>query len=148
MRYVILNEFINQWHERKQYVFSTLKLWTYLNKSDSEYVLTSIPSTSLDILFIVGHNSSVYRYLKQNKNTILEKKIVIITCNKNYNYSSVIPPDKSIYICKQNSSGIADLFEGKQYNLQFDVTESELLFLNCKEPDIHQKIRNCFSRIQ
>ncbi len=146
MRYIMLNEFANQWADRKQYIFFTMKLWTYLRKYNDSFVLTSIPSISLDIVFIVGHNSSVYHYLKQNHDDITEKTIIIITCNKNYNYASVLPPDKSLYLCLQSSSGIADLYDGYQYNIPFDITESELLFYNCREPDIHKKIDKCFSK--
>jgi len=145
MRYVIFKDCNANWADRKQYLFHTTKLWTYMCETEETYDLISIPKSDIDVLFIVGHNLLVYNYLKKHKDSIHEKNIVLISCSKKFQYRAVTPPQSNIYICHQDVSEEAALYDGHPYSFNFNITESELLFFNCSEPDIYTKIAKCFT---
>ncbi len=139
----------NEVQARQKYIFDSLHLWTSIQESNENcIILTSIPSTSLDILFIVGHNYYVYDYLNKNALEIPEKNIVAITCDGNMHFSSLNLHGKTLYICHQNSHKYADLLDGVAYNLNFNVTESELLLYNSKSrKDILERLDCCFTKL-
>ena len=147
MRYIILKDSNAQWQDRRQYLFHATKLWTYMLETEETYELISMPQNTIDVLFIIGHNLFVYNYIKQHKDSIHEKNIVLISCSKKYLYKMVTPPQANVYICHQDIDDEATLYDGNLYSFNFDVTESELLFFNCIEPDIYTKIDKCFTKL-
>lgn len=147
MRYIILKDSNAQWLARKQYLFHATKLWTYMLETEEAYELVSIPKNAVDVLFIVGHNIFVNTYIKQHKESIREKNIVLISCSKKCHYKAVTPPQANVYICHQDANGEATLYDGSPYSFSFNITESELLFFNCKEPDIYTKLEKSFTKL-
>ena len=132
MRYVIPNNLFHELKARQKYILDSLYLWIVIQTSNEDSaILTSIPSVSMDIFFIVGHNCFVYNYLRENAWKIPEKIIVAITCG-NMPFSSINLPGKIFYICNQNRNKEAILLDGSDFNFKFDLTESELLFFNSK----------------
>ncbi len=149
MRYIISNSLSNEVQARQEYILDSLHLFTLIQESnENSIILTSIPSTSLDILFIVGHNYYVYEYLEKNVLEIPEKTIVAITCDGNMHFSSLNLHEKKLYICHQNSHKYADVLDGTAYNFNFNVTESELLLYNSKSrKDIFERLDCCFTNL-
>ena len=146
MRYILADDFSHQKFDRKQYLYDTEHLLFFEKACDKYIELISMPSSDLDILFIIGHNTFVYSYLCDNKEKLYESTIVLITCNSEYNYASIVK-DKNIYISNQTSSNEAELYLGDKFNFKFDITESELLFYNCPESDIFKRIQLCFDKL-
>lgn len=149
MRYIISKSNTDEWLFRKQYIFEAMNLWTLTKKySDGVLEFTSIPSNCLDILFIVGHNYTVFNYIKKNILLIKEKNIVAITCDGGMDFSSLKTSDKSLFICHQNIDNYAELLDGSQYHFGFNPTESELLFYNSKSiPDINTRLKGSFTQL-
>ena len=81
MRYVILNRKIsaNEKRDRKKYIEKVTNLYFLPRKISGGIELCSVPQTSIDCLFIVGHNYNVKHYLRTY--SIPEKIIVIVSCN-------------------------------------------------------------------
>ena len=149
MRYLISKSNTDEWMSRKQYILDALHLWI-VSKGDSNGFLEfiSIPCNCLDIIFIVGHNNVVYRYIKNNITLIKERSIVAITCDGGMDFSSLKTFGKSLYICHQNTDNYAELFDGSQYDFGFNPTESELLFYNSKSiPDVNKRLRDSFTQL-
>jgi len=146
MRYFLFDEFKSQWPVRNQYIFDVIKLWCYVKKHNNYIEFTSIPANTIDVLFLIGHNDSVFNYLKNNSATIHESIIVLITCQGRYNFKSLIP-GKTVLICNQSSKNIADLYDKSQFEFLFDPTESELLFYNCPEKSICKRLELCFKKL-
>ena len=74
MRYLLQNCFSNELTARQQYIEKSIHLWCFPQTSIAGFEqLVSIPSTSLDVFFIVGHNIAVSLYLRSNN--ISEKTI-------------------------------------------------------------------------
>ena len=149
MRYLISKNNTDDWLSRKQYIFDTLNLWTSTKKCSDEFLeFTSIPSNCLDILFIVGHNYTVFNYIKRNISLIREKNIVAITCDGGMDFSSLETSGKNLFICHQNVDNYAELFDGSQYDFGFNPTESELLFYNSKSiSDVNTRLKDSFTQL-
>lgn len=147
MRYLLQNTFYNELPARQKYLYQALSLWNIVSTTSAGFIhLTSIPSDCLDILFIVGHNTTVKNYLKSVD--IPEKVIVAITCDGTIHFSRMQIPGKEIYIPFQNKYHYADLIKGDLYGFNFDLTESEILFFNSKRnPDIYQRLNSSFHKL-
>lgn len=150
MRYIISKSNTAEWQSRQQYIFDAMHLWTSTKKSPDGFLeFTSIPNNCLDILFIVGHNYTVFNYIKKNISVIKEQNIVAITCDGGMDFSSLKTFGKNLFICHQNIDNYAELFDGSQYDFGFNPTESELLFYNSKSiPDINARLKGCFTQLQ
>ncbi len=151
MRYLISTnaEFLSTIPDRQKYLFDSTHLWTKRNSAENGFVtLESIPSCSLDVFFIVGHNSDVQNHLKNNLTSIHETNIVIITCSAGTNLSAVKKSCKNVYITRQSNKHTAELLLGSQFGLSFNLTESELIFYNNRHlGDILARLDNAFTKI-
>ncbi len=128
MRYFIQNMFKNEIKERRDFLYDTFHIWTYECGINSGFLLLqSMPSNSLDVCFIVGHNISVNYFL--NRNNLYEKNIVAITCDKNYSFKKK-NDSKQFYLPYQDKKGYAYLIKGSEFGFNFDLTESEILLYN------------------
>ena len=132
---------------RQKFFYETFHLWLIVSSSNNSYIqLGSIPTNSLDILFIVGHNVFVNDFLQHNQ--IKEERIVAITCDGTIHLSSFKLPRKIIYLSHQNETNYADLLKGELYGFGFDPTESELLLYNAnKSVDPVQRLEMSFCKL-
>ena len=132
---------------RQKFFYETFHLWLIVSSSTNSYIqLGSIPTNSLDILFIVGHNVFVNDFLQHNQ--IKEERIVAITCDGTIHLSSFKLPGKIIYLSHQNEANYADLLKGELYGFGFDPTESELLLYNAnKSVDPVQRLEMSFCQL-
>lgn len=146
MRYLIQNCFSEEIEARKKYIFGSLKLWCSQCKHPEGFIqLTSIPSTELDILFIVGHNRAVLDFLQSE--IVPEKTIVAITCDGSIGFSKLNLPKKVLYLPYQDKLGLAELLKGSSFGFDFDLTESEIKFYNAKkENDIRKRLDLSFKK--
>lgn len=147
MRYLLQNVFRDELLARQKYIYQALSIWTITSSYCPDFIeLTSMPSNCLDILFIVGHNYIVKRYLETS--SVSEKTIVAITCNGSIHFSKLQLPEKTIYLPHQNKNNYVDLINGKLYGFDFDLTESEIKFYNSKNnADILQRLDTSFNKI-
>ena len=143
MRYIILNNKVSQDEisQRQLYVNSIFNVYTIPYCRDRYVELVSVPASALNVIMIVGHNVSVFKFLKNNP--IIEKIIILVTCN------TVIPKylynDKIIFTAKKED-GLADTYDGSYWNFKFDITNSELdLYLNSKL-DLLSNLAKSFER--
>lgn len=146
MRYVILGlnkTNIKEVIERKKYIEHIFRIYTipYFKKGFVEF--HSIPANTIDLLMIVGHNDSVYNYLNENK--IKESNIALITC-----FTGIIKklelPGKNIYISK-NRNGYTEMYDGAEWNINFQISDSELTLYNTKDKELNVRLEKCFERI-
>lgn len=147
MRYLLQNVFSRELDFRREYIFDTLKIWCHQKNDGTSFIeLESMPSTYLDILFIVGHNHAVENYLSSY--VIPEKVIVAITCDKSIDLKKINLPDKVVYISNQKNH-YSDFLKGNLFGFKFDLTESELVFYNTdKNQDIKHRLNASFTRIK
>lgn len=147
MRYLIQRCFSNELSARRKYIDKSLHLWCAPVTSIENFEqLVSIPSTALDVLFIIGHNVSVAHFLRSQN--IPEKTIVAITCGGTIDFSWLKSLNKTIYFPKQNNSGYAELLHGNMFGFDFDLTESEILLYNTRTySDFYERLDICFTKL-
>ena len=131
---------------RIRYFKSLLQLYFTEQFSNDEITLTSIPAACEDVCFIVGHQDKVEDYL--NKNTVVEKTIVLISCNIKNAWNEYDFGNKEVFICKQEDEK-AIMYKKEKYSFEFDPSESELMIFNSpKSERFHDRIENSFDKIQ
>lgn len=147
MRLIIQSCFSNEIIARQNYFYNTFHLWIVVEYTDINFIqLVSVPTNCLDIIFIVGHNLFVKKYLKDHK--IVEERIVAITCDGSIHFSLLKPRGKILYIPFQNKQNYADLIKGNLYGFDFDLTESEILLYNTdKSKDYVQRLETSFLKL-
>jgi hypothetical protein len=135
MRYILLRANIqnNEIHERIKYLYDVFDLYMYVTERTDEYtVLSSIPTSEYDIIFLVGHNVSIERYIRKNKENIVEKIVVIDSCFiGTISYIRRLS-NKKVYVSK-NLNG-KDYMYG-EYGFNFKATESEILLYRYRKAD-------------
>lgn len=147
MQLILQNCMRDELIARKNYFYETFHLWLVVNFYNDNYIrLVSMPTNCLDILFIIGHNTFVKKYLKFHK--ITEERIVAITCDGTIRFSSLKLPGKTLYIPHQNKQNYADLLDGNLYGFDFDLTESEILLYNTNQSiDVLQRLETTFRKL-
>lgn len=143
MRYIVLSNSLTQEeiYHRKVFIEKSVGVYFISNPIDGGIEFTSIPSTLYDCIMIVGHNGSVKRYILSN--SIPERNIVIVSCLVILN--KTITKKKNIYV-SFNNEGITNFYDGKEWNLNFNISEVELKLINGSE-NIMTKIEKNFRRI-
>lgn len=148
MRYLLQTNFQKELDARKAFLYDSIKLWFYETGVEDDFLeLISMPNSCCpDILMILGHNYSVKNYLTSH--TFPESLVVAITCDGNCNYKNLRLPNKQLYIPFQNENNLVDLWSGKKFNFDFDITESEILFYNSpKSLPLKKRIEKSFQNI-
>lgn len=128
MRYIVLNKSISneEINSRKKYIEKVIGLYFITQKKDEGIIeFKSIPSISIDCVLIVGHNTSVKKYLENNK--ILEEYIVIISCF--FPLKRSLFSGKKVYV-SYSEDGKTSYYDGTQWNLKFNISKEELKLIN------------------
>lgn len=143
MRYIVLNDKIKDEEiiSRKLYIENITNLYFTIIKTDVGVEYISIPSSELDVLFVVGHNSSVMKYL--NNNNVLEKYMVFVSCYFNINKNKY--REKQVYV-SYDSSGMTHYCDGKEYGLLFNISSAELKLIN-SSGNLIDRVNKYFRRI-
>lgn len=146
MRYIIHNSLQHELDARIKYIYDAMQLWCIPNYSSKNYTeLITVPSNSIDCLFIVGHNNFVWPFI--NSQVINESTIIAITCISQF---SKMPTNKTIYVSYQNEIKQSPIYDGAKYRMNFNPTESEIIFLNSSllNISIEERLARSFTCIQ
>lgn len=143
MRYVILNRNIsaNEKSDRKKYIEKVTNLYFLPHKISGGIEFCSVPRTSIDCLFIVGHNFNVKHYLITH--SISEKNIVIVSCG--FSLNDIETEGKKIY-SSHDDNGQTSYYDGKEWNLDFLVSKEELKIIN-SSGDFMERVEKIFRRV-
>lgn len=146
MRYLLENRQKDEIVERAKFLYDVFKLYM-LNKREDEgfRVLESLPSNALDIFIIIGHDKTVYSYLKKNMDKIHEINVIVISCNTD-EIKKIQFKDKNIFVSK-NIKGSTECRTGIDYGFGFPITDSELDLYNSKNKDIFSTIELAFLKL-
>ena len=145
MRYIVLsNNSLTQEeiYHRKVFIEKCVGVYFIGKPIDGGIEFTSVPSTIHDCIMIVGHNGSVKRYILSN--SIPESNIAIVSCLVVLNKE--ITKKKNIYV-SFNNEGATNFYDGKEWNLNFNISEVELKLIN-SSGNIMTKIEKNFRRIK
>ncbi|MCR5836912.1 MAG: hypothetical protein K6G88_10440 [Lachnospiraceae bacterium] len=137
----------NSVFDRIRYFQIATNLCMVISKKEDDYTeISSIPINCENICFIIGHRFEIDNYLE--KEQILEKNIVFVTCLMGNRRRISQIKGKNIYISSQLGE-YTYLLEGKQFGFGFDLTKSELQFYNTRRKyDIKQRIELFFTKVK
>lgn len=128
MRCVLLDSKDSEIYSRLDYYQKSVHLWMIpYNRPNKTVEFISIPPSCIDVCFIIGHNTDIDNYLKTHSPH--ENIIVLITCYSDYKFASKYLPEKTVFISHQ-TDGHSNLYDGKSFGFDFNITESELKFYN------------------
>lgn len=143
MRYVVLKSNISllEKKSRLDYIQKVTNMYyiPYDIQGGIEYI--SIPPSMNDCLLIIGHNKDVKSYMLRN--IIPEKNVVIVSCK--FDIKKKIKSIKNIYVT-YDEYGKTDYYDGKEWNLFFDISKEELKLIN-SNGDFLERIKKYFRRI-
>jgi len=143
MRYVILNKNMSdeEISSRKKFIEKVTDLYFVPKMIEEGMEFVSIPSQSIDCIFIVGHNVNVSSYLQNND--IVESNLVVVSCA--FNINKRIYTSKRIYVSFGNN-GITDYFDGSEWNLNYNISKEELKIIN-SSGSFMERVENIFRRL-
>lgn len=149
MKYVILFQDIksDELIARMRYIYDVFKLYTFVDNrksSDGIIVLNSFPTTSLDLIFIVGHDKQVDAYLQKYSKNISEKYIVIISCCT-YEFKSIKHLSNHRVFIPKNGKEVKR-FDGNNYGFGFDITDEEILLYRKRKKELDVMLNEVFER--
>lgn len=146
MRYAIKCTDEQELKYRLEYLEEIFKMkFMFEIKKDDFLIYHSFPIRNSNIFFIIGHCHEIKKFLENNK--IKEKNVVINSCYPNSISKISKIKSKKIYFSKTEETGKNYLFNGSEYNLQFDITNSELDLLNSKKNRVIEKIRDSYVKL-
>lgn len=127
MRYIILNKKITQEEKksRKDYIEKVTNLYFIPFEFEGGIEYRSIPLSTYDCLFIIGHNLEVKNYLIGNY--ISERNIIIVSCK--FKLDTKYKKGKTIYVT-YDKEGVTNYYDGKDWNLNFLISKEELKLIN------------------
>lgn len=143
MRYLLAENQAHEISSRCEYLYDIFGLYFIpQNKINGFIPLVPIGTAEPSILFIIGHQNQVMRFLKLNIKQINEETLVIVTC-----MASTFKPfqkfNKRMYFSTSNKN-LSYRYNGHDYGFDFDLTESELDFYNSPKRDIWERLNDSF----
>ena len=149
MRYLISTSFASTVSARQDYIFDSMQLWTKRSQAENGFItLETNPTSSLDVLLNLRHNTEEEHYKPTQLATIQQANIVNITCSACTNLYAVKKSRKNIYLTRQEDNNTAELLLGTKFGFTFDLTKSELIFYNnIHLGDIITRLNNAFTKI-
>lgn len=148
MRLLISEKCKSDMNERKAFIesLSHCKFIKSPTNYSGFYGFQSFPfNHEPNICLIVGHNADVAELLNSESYLVIEKNIFIISCAVKYK-DSYKAPGKNVYLCKQRNEYV--LFrDGKDFNVDFDITDTELDLYNTEAECLLKRFEKCFNKI-
>lgn len=147
MKYLFSKSDYESKKSRQEYLYDVFKLCTIEKNNSSDFIiLDSIPIGELDMMFIIGHDTQVYNYLRENIDNIQENNIIAITCNYEL-LKEFINKGKTIFVPRINEN-IVKRYKGSEYGFEFDITDSELDMFNNRRLEAQSNIERSMSVLE
>lgn len=149
MKYVITKSNVSnkEVSARMEYIYNLFQIYTFVDKkktNENITILKSIPEDAIDLCIIVGHDKRTDEYLKENQKKIKEKNIIIIACNTSAFSSLSSFKNKNIFT-PQNGD-MVNLYDGKNYGFNFDITDEEISLYRNKNESLDVMLMKTFKR--
>lgn len=103
-------------------------------------------NTYRDIAIVIGHNIDVINFVNLFCNLLTETRIYIIACNINLNLDG-ISIEKKVFLSNQKDNKVS-LRDGRAFNLDFNVTDTELYLHNDHARDFEKSLEENFKIIK
>lgn len=132
---------------RQAFLYDVFKLW-FIPYDHGDYLeLTSMPTTAIDVCFIIGHISEVNSILVNN--TINEDNIVLVTCDFHLSINHL--ENKNIFLPLTNAGNrFCHYVNGQDYGFDFNITQSEIVLYNYSKYNLSplEMIEKSFNKLR
>ena len=147
MRYLLCKEEHHSQSARLEYLYDVFKLYFIKKDEDDCFIIyESFPYGTLnDLVFIIGHDKDVYRYVDRHMKDMKEDIIVAITCN--YRLLDKFAKLKNVFVPK-SKNGIVQKYDGHKWGFDFSITDSELHLYNNRYMDVYKNIEKSMVKIK
>lgn len=147
MRYILQPSFKNELEGRQKYLFLVFNLYFIQVPGifNDSIELESFPFEQDNILILYGHNYWIRSFFHEFGRQIKNKTKIVNSCDW-MDSRKVFAGQKDLYFNKtQNGSLIC--YSGKEFNLPFDVSQSELELLNLKSLTFKEKVQFAYRKV-
>ena len=147
MRYLIKPCFEHEIKARQEYLYSVFKVsFIVVTKNQAFIELQSFPICNDHIIFLYGHNNWIGFFFSLFGEFIKNDTKIVTSCDL-FENKSVLKGQKNLYYCKVNKDGYVMCYQGEQFNMPFDVTQSELELLNNADLPFEEKVNFAYRRV-
>ena len=147
MRYILQNRFSNELQARQEYLYLALKSYFVVTENNYLFtVLRDFPFKEDNIIMLYGHNDWVATFFRLLGKDIVNFVKVVNSCSL-YSEFPVLVGQENLYYCKLDGFGRSICYDGSNYGLTFDVTESELDFLNVSKLPLMKRIEFSYRKV-
>ena len=147
VRYIIQRCFENEINARQEYLYLTLKVYfVVIDRNDSFIELRSFPYSDDNIVMLYGHNYWVSRFFEVYGNKIKSCIKIVNSCDL-VDSKSVFIGQKNVFFSKSDNYGRVCCYDGNSFGLAFDVTTSELDFLNSSKLPLMKQIQFAYRKV-
>ncbi len=147
MRYLIQSCFEHELKARQEYLNSVFKTnFIVVDRNQAFIELQSFPLCDDHIILLYGHNYWIGLFFSIFGEGIKNDIKVVTSCDL-FGYKSVLKGQKNLYYCKVNKDGYVVCYKGEQFNMPFDVTQSELELLNNADLPFEEKVNFAYRRV-
>ena len=146
MTYILQLLFEPELAARKEYLLHTYHFYFVEVKRTPGFIeLKSFPFRDDNIVMLYGHWPWLLRYFTAHGAELKDKTKIINSC---YPHLAVpLLKQKHIYYSKVNSAGEACCYDGKNFGISFEITDSELDALNSAHLPLMEQIEFAYERV-
>jgi hypothetical protein len=147
VRYILQCCFENELKARQEYLYLALNTYfVVVDRNNSLIELRSFPYYDDNIVMLYGHNYWVKRFFVVYGNKIKNCLKIVTSCDLIDN-GSLFVGQKNLYYSKSDDYGRVYCYEGNAFGLSFDVTTSELDFLNSSKLPLMRRIQFAYRKV-
>ena len=134
---------------RKSYIYNTFPGMYRIEESeyDDRIELKCYSILKVDIIILIGHYSSVNRYILTNAEYIECDTLLIISCFIEKMKLNKLKKVKRIYASK-SMNGETERYIGNDYGFNFKITNSELILYNTRKFEMNDRIKKAFVYVE
>lgn len=147
MKYILQNKAYFNVSSLQEYLYYAMQSFFIITSVDkSTIVLESFPIIEDNVVFFYGHNYWVSSYLDEHAEEYRTSIKVINSC-KIKSLRKVLYKQSDVYISKVDEYGYTQCYKGRKFGLNWDVTLSELDFLNNPQLPLLERICLAYRKV-
>lgn len=147
MRYLIQTRFEDELKARQEYLYLVFKThFIIVNRNQSFIEMQSFPFVDDHIILLYGHNNWIESFFTAYGEDVKNDIKVVTACDL-FRHKAVLNGQKNLFYCKVDKNGYVPCYKGEQFNMSFDISQSELELLNNADLPFKEKVNFAYRRV-
>lgn len=148
LRYILCKDSSNSKEDiigRKNYIYDTFPEIFRIEVIDYEdrIELECYSLSKINIVVLIGHNTSVSKFIYANSNSIVCDTLIIISCYMKDMNLHKLKKVKRIFASKTTKDETQRI-KGQDFGFNFNITDSELMLYNLKKLSLNNRLKLAF----